>query len=62
VILAEIVNAQSGLGAMIQLAANHLHTDEIFAGILVIGVIGILTDSAIRLLNSLLFRWREAEQ
>ncbi len=59
VILAEIVNARSGLGYMIQLAGNHLHTDEIFAGILVIGVIGLLTDAAIRTANDLLFGWRE---
>src|SRR4029079_10665776 len=59
VILAEIVNARSGLGFMIQLAGSHLKTDEIFSGILVIGVIGILTDAAIRLANSILFRWRE---
>ncbi len=61
VILAEIVNAQSGLGAMIQLAGNHLHTEEVFAGILVIGIIGLVTDWAIRGFNGILFRWREVE-
>jgi NitT/TauT family transport system permease protein len=60
VILAEIVNAKSGLGYMIQLAGAHLKTDEIFSGILVIGVIGLLTDVLIRTLNGFLFRWREA--
>jgi NitT/TauT family transport system permease protein len=60
VILAEIVNAKSGLGYMIQLAGAHLKTDEIFSGILVIGVIGLATDAAIRAVNGLLFRWREA--
>jgi NitT/TauT family transport system permease protein len=59
VILAEIVNARSGLGFMIQLAGAHLKTDEIFSGILVIGIIGIVTDAAIRFVNSLLFRWKE---
>ena len=62
VILAEIVNANKGLGYMIQLAGAHLKTDEIFSGILIIGVIGLLTDALIRGLNSLLFPWREAEQ
>ena len=60
VILAEIVNARSGLGYMIQLAGSHLKTDEIFSGIMVIGVIGIATDAGIRFLNGILFRWREA--
>src|SRR5687767_12850034 len=59
VILAEIVNARSGLGYMIQLAGSHLKTDEIFSGILVIGVIGLTTDAGIRFFNGLLFRWKE---
>ncbi len=59
VILAEIVNARSGLGYMIQLAGAHLHTDEIFAGILVIGLIVLATDALIRYVNGLLFSWRE---
>ena len=62
VILAEIVNARSGLGYMIQLAGAHLKTDEIFSGILVIGVIGLVTDAAIRFVNGLLFRWREVNE
>ena len=33
VILAEFVNTRSGLGYQIQLAGNHLHIDEVFAGI-----------------------------
>jgi NitT/TauT family transport system permease protein len=61
VILAEIVNARSGLGYMIQLAGSHLKTDEIFSGILVIGVIGIATDAGIRGVNAVLFRWKEAQ-
>ena len=59
VILAEIVNARSGLGYMINLAGIHLKIDEVFSGILVIGVIGLATDAAIRFVNGILFRWRE---
>ncbi len=59
VILAEIVNARQGLGAIIQIAGEHTHTDEVFAGILVIGVIGLLTDTLIRTLNDVIFAWRE---
>jgi NitT/TauT family transport system permease protein len=61
VILAEFVNARTGLGYMIQLAGSHLKTAQVFSGILVIGVIGLLTDAFIRFLNGLLFRWRETE-
>src|ERR1700752_1721379 len=43
VILAEFVNARTGLGYMIQLAGSHLKTAQVFSGILVIGVIGLVT-------------------
>jgi NitT/TauT family transport system permease protein len=62
VILAEFVNARTGLGYMIQLAGSHLKTAQVFSGILVIGFIGLLTDAFIRALNGVLFRWRETEQ
>ncbi len=62
VILAEFVNTRQGLGQMIQLASEHTHTWDVFAGILVIGVIGLGTDALIRGLNGLLFRWRGEEQ
>jgi NitT/TauT family transport system permease protein len=60
VILAEFVNTRRGLGQMIQLSGEHLHTAEVFSGILVIGVIGLVTDAIIRGLNAALFRWRES--
>ena len=60
VILAEFVNTRSGLGYQIQLAGNHLHIDEVFAGILIIGVIGLMSDALIRFCGNLLFPWREA--
>ena len=61
VILAEFVNARTGLGYMIQLAGSHLKTAQVFSGILVIGFIGLLTDAFIRGLNRWFFRWRETE-
>jgi NitT/TauT family transport system permease protein len=61
VVLAEFVNARSGIGYRIQLAGTHLHTVEVFVGIAVIGLIGLATDALIRGLNSVLFRWRETQ-
>ena len=58
VILAEFVNARRGLGYLIALAGNHLKTAEVFSGILIIGMIGLSTDYAIRIVNGFLFRWR----
>ncbi len=59
VILAEAVNPEHGLGYMVELARTHQKASWSFAGLLVIGGIGLLTDFLIRLLSSLLFRWRE---
>jgi NitT/TauT family transport system permease protein len=59
VILAEAVNPEHGLGYMVELARTHQKASWSFAGLLVIGGIGLLTDSMIRLLSRVLFRWRE---
>jgi NitT/TauT family transport system permease protein len=59
VILAEAVNPGHGLGYMVDLAYRHQKASWSFACLLVIGGIGLLTDFIIRLLSSLLFRWRE---
>ena len=61
IILAELVNASSGIGYILNLAAQHTKPEWSFAGILVVGVIGILTDLLIRAVNRLLFSWREAD-
>jgi NitT/TauT family transport system permease protein len=60
IILAEATNAKGGIGYILGLAASHLKTEWNFAGLIVVGLIGILTDFAIRGLNSLLFSWRES--
>jgi NitT/TauT family transport system permease protein len=60
VILAEAVNPEHGLGYMVELARTHQKASWSFAGLLVIGGIGLLTDFLIRMLSGVLFRWREA--
>jgi NitT/TauT family transport system permease protein len=59
VILAEAVNP-SGLGYMVELARTHQKASWSFAGLVVIGGIGLLTDFIIRSISAVLFRWREA--
>jgi ABC-type nitrate/sulfonate/bicarbonate transport system permease component len=61
VILAEAVNPEHGLGYMVELARTHQKASWSFAGLVVIGGIGLLTDFAIRLAWSVLFRWKEKE-
>ena len=59
VILAEAVNPEHGLGYMVELARTHQRASWSFAGLLVIGGIGLLTDFVIRTASQILFRWRE---
>jgi NitT/TauT family transport system permease protein len=59
VILAEAVNPGGGLGYMVELARTHQRSSWSFAGLLVIGGIGLLTDFLIRTISNVLFRWRE---
>lgn len=59
VILAEAVNPEHGLGYMVELARTHQKASWSFAGLLVIGGIGLLTDALIRACSAVLFRWRE---
>ena len=53
-IIAEIVAADSGIGHVIMSARRYVKTDEVMAGILAIGIIGLATDQAIRWLHR---RW-----
>ncbi len=61
IILAELVNPQNGIGYILRLAEQHLKPEWSFAGIVVVGVIGITSDVLIRALNRLLFPWREVD-
>jgi len=56
-VVAELVAANSGLGYAIIKAQRFLQTDKIFAGILLIGAIGLAIDQAFRLVHRLSFPW-----
>ncbi len=57
VIVSELVAATEGLGRRISVAQRFLKTDEIFAGLIVIGLIGLTIDLLFRLLLRLSCRW-----
>jgi NitT/TauT family transport system permease protein len=59
VILAEVINARYGLGALITVAGKRAHVDQIFALVIVILVIGIVTDFIISRINRRLFFWQD---
>ena len=57
VIVAELIGAASGIGHMITDSQSLLATDQIIFGIIVIGLIGLVTDFAFKALNRALFPW-----
>jgi NitT/TauT family transport system permease protein len=58
-IVAELVAADAGIGHMILSASRFLQTDQIIAGIVTIGALGLLTDAAFRWLYRVLFPYAE---
>jgi NitT/TauT family transport system permease protein/taurine transport system permease protein len=56
-VAAELVGANSGLGFLINDARSMLRTDTITVGMLAIGVIGLLIDTAIQVLSRRLLPW-----
>ncbi len=57
VIVSELVAATVGLGRRISLAQRFLKTDEIFVGLIVIGLIGLAIDLLFRLLLRVTCKW-----
>jgi sulfonate transport system permease protein len=57
-IVAEQVNADAGLGYMINDAREFLRTDVIVVGLLVYSALGLLTDAVVRLLERRALSWR----
>jgi NitT/TauT family transport system permease protein len=54
-VIAEIVAATDGIGAVMMRGARFLHVDVIMGGILTIGVLGVLTDVTFRVAAHFLF-------
>jgi NitT/TauT family transport system permease protein len=56
-VVAELVAANVGLGYRIMRAQRFLQTESIILGILVIGILGLITDTAFKLFYKRLFHW-----
>jgi NitT/TauT family transport system permease protein len=56
-VLAELVAGSRGVGYFVIQSQRYLETDRVFAGILFIGILGVITDLFFRFTASRLFRW-----
>ncbi len=60
VIVAELIGSSSGIGHMIIDSQSLLATGQMIFGIIVIGLIGLVSDFAFKAFNRILFPWRLA--
>lgn len=60
VVVAELIAAQQGLGYRIVRAQRFLQTDQIFAVLIVIGLIGVTIDLGFRILRNAVAPWARA--
>ena len=58
-VVAEMVAADAGLGYMILKNQRYLATNVIFAGLIMIGLVGLVTDWAFRLVGKIVAPWQE---
>lgn len=58
-VVAEMVAASAGLGYIILKSQRFLATDVIFAGLIMIGIIGLVTDFILRLLTQCIVPWHD---
>lgn len=56
--LAEITGVRTGLGYFLQVARTRFRYDDLFAGIMVMGLLGFLLYAVLDLLERLLCRWK----
>ncbi|POX53543.1 ABC transporter permease [Streptomyces sp. Ru71] len=57
-VVLEQINATSGLGYLMFQAQNYGQSDVILVGLLIYGVFGLVTDSAVRLIERRVLSWR----
>jgi NitT/TauT family transport system permease protein len=62
VIVSELIAATEGLGRRISVAGRFLRTDEIFVGLIVIGIIGLIFDLVFQYILKITCKWAEQKR
>ena len=57
-VVGEIMAYQGGLGSHILEASRAYHSADLFAGVIVLGIIGLISNLALTALEAKLLRWR----
>jgi NitT/TauT family transport system permease protein len=59
VVAAEMLNPQHGLGDLIWTASSFAHTDEVFVGMLAIGILGLAINLLLQVAGDRVFAWQK---
>jgi NitT/TauT family transport system permease protein len=62
VVLAELVAASSGLGYRVSVSQRFFETETIIGYVLVLGVLGLVTDQTMKAGGRVMFRWMDARR
>jgi sulfonate transport system permease protein len=57
-VAAETLNASSGIGFLISNGQTYMQPDQVWAGLVIYAILGLLADQFVRLLQRVLLRWR----
>ncbi|MBU3067118.1 ABC transporter permease [Nocardia sp. NEAU-G5] len=57
-VAAETVNANKGLGFLITQGQTYLQTNQVFVGLVIYSILGLLADQFVRILERVVLRWR----
>ena len=57
-VAAELVNVDTGIGFLINRAQTYLQTDQVFFGLVIYAVLGLMADQIVRVLERVLLAWR----
>ena len=61
-IVAELIGASSGISYFINQQGKYRHYDNVFAGIIMIGLIGLITDQVLAWLGKRMFPWQRSRE
>jgi sulfonate transport system permease protein len=57
-VAAETINANAGIGYLINRAQTYLRTDQVYLGLVIYAILGLLADQFVRILERVLLQWR----
>jgi len=60
-VVAELIGEKSGISAFLYQQQRYRHFENVYAGIVMIGLIGLLTDQVLAFLGKYLFPWESGK-